>query len=262
MSVGANVGAQAIGVFVSGLLVQYAPYPTTLVYAVSIVSSLGAGIALALTPETLAPSQSRKKVREQRIAIPRRIKAPFWISVGGVVACYSIFGLFGSFAPSFLQLEIHIQNHVVAGAFVSLFFGMAALVQLVDRRTRDRSALEIGLPILFVSLVILLVGVAAASLPVFLAVAILLGIGVGWTFMGSVSLIDRVAPEERRGELLSGFYVAGFLALAIPTVGVGEAADTVGLQVAGIGFAILLAITVAVVLVATVRTPTPPDRPG
>jgi hypothetical protein len=85
---------------------------------------------------------------------------------------------------------------------------------------------------------------------------------VGLTFMGSVTLADRVAAEQNRGEMLAGFYSVGYLSLAVPTIGVAEASEQIGLTDAGILFGSILAIAVAILYWTTVRTPTPPGGGG
>ncbi len=89
-----------------------------------------------------------------------------------------------------------------------------------------------------------------------------LGAAVGLTFMGSVTLVDRVAPEDARGEMLAGFYLAGYLALAVPTIGVAEASQQIGLTSAGVLFGVILAFAVALLYWVISRTPTPPGGGG
>jgi MFS family permease len=95
-----------------------------------------------------------------------------------------------------------------------------------------------------------------------LLVSAALGFALGLTFMGSVTLVDRVCPPAKRGEILAGFYSAGYLALSVPTVGVALASEQIGLTAAGIGFASLLAVAVAFLYWGTYRTPTPPGGGG
>ena len=141
-------------------------------------------------------------------------------------------------------------------------FGLAALTQLATAQVRDRRALLVGFPLLLVALVALVVILTVRSWELLVVVTAALGVAVGLTFMGSVTLVDRVSDEEDRGAVLAGFYSAGYLALAVPTVGVAEASEQIGLANSAIVFGVLLAASVAVLYRATLRTPTPPGGGG
>jgi MFS family permease len=190
------------------------------------------------------------------------VRRPFWVSVGGIAACYSIYGLFAALVPSYVRTELGFSSPLVAGAVVALMFGTAALAQLATSQIHDRRALLVGFPLLLGALVALVVVLPLASWMLLVVVTAVLGGSVGLTFMGSVTLSDRIAPEDERGEILAGFYLGGYLALAVPTIGVAETADRIGLPNAGILFGIVLAFAVAFLYWRCYRTPTPPGGGG
>lgn len=262
VAVAANFGAFALGVLLSGLLVQYAAYPTELVYLLPAVASLIGILAIRTTPETGSAIGSPGSFRAQRIAVPSEIRRAFWVSVAGITACYSIYGLFAALIPSYLRQGLDLSNAFSAGIVVALMFGLAAAIQLATAQTRDRRALLLGFPLLLLALVGLVLVLPLGSLGLLLLVTAGLGISVGLTFMGSVTLIDRVSPEGQRGEILAGFYLAGYLALAVPTIGVAEASEQIGLVNAGIIFGSTLAVAVAVAYWGAYHTPTPPGGEG
>jgi MFS family permease len=262
VAVAANFGGFAIGVLVSGILVQFGPDTTQLVFALPIAASLLGVLAIRGTPETAPESVGRLRLRVQRIAVPSPIRRPFWVAVGGVTAAYSIYGLFAALVPSYIRSGLHIPDPAAAGAVVALMFGLAALTQLATAQVRDRRALLVGFPLLLVALVALVVILTVRSWELLVVVTAALGVAVGLTFMGSVTLVDRVSDEEDRGAVLAGFYSAGYLALAVPTVGVAEASEQIGLANSAIVFGVLLAASVAVLYRATLRTPTPPGGGG
>jgi MFS family permease len=262
VAVAANFGGFAIGVALSGLLVEFVAYPTELVFLLPVAASALGAFALRAIPETAPELGSKAAFRVQRISVPSEDRRPFWVAVGGIAACYSIYGLFAALVPSYVRSGLRISSPTAAGTIVALMFGMAAITQLATAQTRDRRALLTGFPILIAALLGL---VLILPLPVWYPlplVSAVLGIAVGLTFMGSVTLVDRVAPEDRRGGMLAGFYLAGYLALAVPTIGVAEAAERIGLSDAGILFGSILALTVAALYLGTALTPTPPGGGG
>ncbi|MCI4323517.1 MAG: MFS transporter [Thermoplasmata archaeon] len=262
VSVGANFGGFAIGVLLSGLLATWLPEFPHLVFYFAIIGC-GTGFwALLGTEETLEPTPGHPRPWIQRISVPADIRSPFWMAAGGVAACYSIYGLFGALVPSYLRESLGISSPAIIGAAVAAMFGIAALSQLATAQVRDRRALLLGFPVMIVALVALAAVLFVSSWVVLLVITAVLGVSVGLTFMGSVTLIDRLAPESERDELLAGFYVAGYLSVAVPTIGVAEASEWIGFTSAGIIFASLLVVAVGFLCVRTYQTSTPPGGGG
>jgi MFS family permease len=257
VAVAANFGAFAVGVILSGLLIQYAAYPTELVYLLPVVASGVGLLAISVTSETAPSGGEHRPFRIQRISVPAECRAPFWVAVGGIAACYSIYGLFAALVPSYVRTELGISTPLAAGAVVALMFGTAAIIQLGTSQVRDRRALLLGLPVLIVALAALVLALPLLSWMFIVLVTGILGAAVGLTFMGSVTLSDRIAPEGERGEILAGFYLAGYLALAVPTIGVAELSQEVGLTTAGALFGLILALAVGLIYWKCYRTPTP-----
>jgi MFS family permease len=262
VAVAANFGAFAIGVILSGILVSYVAYPTELVFLLPVVASGVGLLAVSVTPETAPAFGAARLVGMQRISVPADVRRPFWVAVGGIAACYSIYGLFAGLVPSYVRTVLGIATPLSAGGIVALMFGTAALVQLLTSQIRDRRALVVGFPLLIGALSAFVLILSLASWLLLVLVAAALGGAVGLTFMGSATLSDRIASEEDRGEILAGYYLGGYLALAVPTIGVAETSDRIGLANAGVLFGIVLALTVALLYWQCYRTPLPPGGGG
>ena len=262
VAVAANFGGFALGVALSGLIVQYGPLPTHLVYFLPLLAGGVGLLAVHVTPETATDIGSGRPYRIQRVSVPAQVRRPFWVAVGGIAACYSIYGFFAALVPSYVRSVLLDPRASEVGAILALMFGMAAITQLYTSQIRDRRALLVGFPLMIVALVALVLILPLASWTLLIPVTAALGVAVGLTFMGSVTLVDRVAPEVARGETLAGFYSAGYLALAVPTIGIAEASERVGLANAGILLGSVLAFAVALMYVAIYRTPTPPGGGG
>jgi MFS family permease len=262
VAVAANFGGFALAVLLSGLLVQFAPDRTQLPYLLPFAASLIGLYAVRRLPETATALGARPAHRVQRISIPADLRRPFWVAAGGIAACYALYGLFAALVPSYLRVGLGVSSPAVAGALVALMFGTAAATQLFTSEIRDRRALLVGFPLLLASLVAFVSALGFAASGVLVGVTVVLGAAVGLTYMGSTTLADRIAPENERGELLAGFYSAGYLSLALPTVGVAVAASFVGLTDAAIALGAVVAVIVAVLYASTFRTPTPPGGGG
>ena len=72
-------------------------------------------------------------------------------------------------------------------------------------------------------------------------VAVAGGVAVGAIFLGSLHTANELAPAERRGHVLSAFFVACYAGLIIPVVGVGVLSGFTGTFAAVLTFSVLLA---------------------
>jgi MFS family permease len=262
VAVAANFGGFALGCLLGGLFDRLGPDPLQLVYTLPIAAAVLALFAIRAVPETGTDVGRPRTSLVQRITIPRTVRGSFWVAAGGLAACYSIYGFFGALVPSYVRTVLGNSDPALAGGTVAIMFGTAAAVQLATAQLRDRRALLVGFPLLLAGLVALVLILPLASWTGVLAVAALVGVGVGLTFMGSTTLVDRVAPENDRGEMLAGFYSVGYLSLAVPTIGIAVASVEVGLADAGELFGAILAVTVAGLFASIARTSTPPGGGG
>jgi MFS family permease len=258
VSVASNFGGVAAGILLSGVLVAYLPDPTVLVFLVLIAASLLGVFAVASTPETCELSA----VRTRRLRVPVGIRTPFAIAALALAACYAIYGFFGALAPTFVRIGLGLEGSIPSAIVVATMFGSAAIIQLALAQLRDRRALLLGFPLLVAGLSVLALALIADSLTIIVVAAALLGVAVGCAYMGSVTLIDRVAPDRSRGEILSAFYLVGYLALAVPTIGVAFASQPFGLGAAAVAFGVVLGAFAVVGWIATARTPTPAGGEG
>jgi len=261
VAVGANFGGVASGVLLSSFAVAWLPDATRTVYLFLIVAAAVAGVVLLLTPRRYHGPHQPERVRIERISVPRDLRGPFWIAVGGLTSCYAIYGFFASLAPTAVRQATHVPAFEAAG-FVAVMFGCAALVQLFLGQVRDRNALLLGLPLLVVALGLFVLALPLGSFPLLAVGGILTGVAVGYVYMGSITLVDRVAPDNLRGEILSGFHLSGYLALAVPTLCLAFVASSLGIVASGTFFGVSLGVYVFFTYLATRRTSLPPGGEG
>lgn len=66
---------------------------------------------------------------------------------------------------------------------------------------------------------------------------------------GLAAVVER-APAQRRAEVSSTYFVVAYVAISLPVIGEGLAAQSLGLRTAGITFAITVAVLAAICLTA------------
>jgi MFS family permease len=247
VSTAANLGGIGLGPLLAGLLAQYAPDPLHLSYFVVEGLMLAGLLALALVPETVTRPEPRPAYRPQRVSVPRASRPAFWAAGATGAVVFAVFGLFTSLAPSFLAGTLHERSHALAGVTAFAVFGAAALSQIVLARVPLRRLLGLGIAALVAGLVGVTVAVWVASLALLLVGGVLAGAGAGATFKGTVAIVIGIAPEQARGETLAGLFLAAYLGLAVPVIGLGIATQYLSAPDALLIFAAALLAALAAV---------------
>ena len=243
----ANIGGLGTGPLLAGLLVQYAPAPLHLSFIVHIVLAALAGIAVLMVPET---SQRTGRIGVQRLTVPVEVRAVFVVASLAAFAGFAVTGLFAAVAPSFLSQVVGIDNHAVAGLIACSIFAASAVAQVAAGSMNPQRAVAVGCAILVVGMVILAVALQFSSLVGLIAAAVVSGIGQGISFSRGLAAVAERTPADRRAEVSSTYFVVAYVAISLPVVGEGLAADRWGLQTAGVTFAIAVAILSAICLAA------------
>jgi MFS family permease len=236
----ANMTGAGLGPLVAGLFAQYLPDRTVLVFEVYLGLLAVGGLAVAFVPETVT-SRQRLNLRFDGLAIPGQGRAEFIAAGLGAFAAFALTGLFTSLAPSFVTGVLHHVNYAAAGTVSFLVFAAATAAQLSLARFNSRPVMLAGLGLFPAGLALVVAGMSAASLGLFVAGAVVGGLAVGAIFIGSLSTANRVAPAQSRAQVISTFFVFAYAGLIIPVVGVGLASDYVGNFRAVLGCSIALA---------------------
>jgi MFS family permease len=236
----ANMGGAGLGPLTAGLFAQYLPQPTVLVFEVYLGLLAIAAIALTSVPETVTRRQ-RLTLRFSGLAILPAGRSEFIAAGLAAFAAFALTGLFTSLAPGFVGAVLHQANFALAGAVSFLIFAAATAAQLSMARLNSRPVTLAGLVLFLSGLALIVAGLSASSLAVFLAGTVVGGIAVGALFIGSMSTANRLAPADSRAQVVSTYFVFAYTGLIIPVVGVGTAADYVGDFRAVLGCSIVLA---------------------
>ena len=243
----ANIGGLGLGPLLAGILVQYAPAPLQLSFVIHIALVLLAVVAVVLSPET---SERRGRIGLQRLAVPPQTRAVFTTAAIAAFAGFAVTGLFTAVAPSFISGVIGIDNHAIAGAIAGSVLLSSAVAQLFAGRITPARAVALGSAILVVAMGMLAVSLHVSSLPGLIASAVVAGIGQGISFARGLAAVAEQTPPGQRAEVSSTYFVVAYIAISLPVIGEGLAAQHWGLQTAGVAFAVAVAVLAALCLAA------------
>lgn len=254
-----NMGGLGLGPLIAGLFAQYAPGPTVLVFGVYLALLAAAGLCVFLIPETVSPRR-RPALRFAGLGVPERGQGEFAAAAVAGFSAFSLLGLFSALAPAFLGSVLHVSSHVIEGAVVFLLFATGTVTQVLLSRFPSRPVVLAGLSLFLAALALIVAALSLASMALFLAGTVVGGAGVGAVFLGSLATANRLAPPQRRGQVISTFFVAAYCGLIIPVIGVGVASQFFGDFASVLAFSILLA-ALSLFSLASIGRALAPGRP-
>ncbi|HSS67879.1 MAG TPA: hypothetical protein VLK34_04965, partial [Nocardioidaceae bacterium] len=208
----------ATGALGSGLLVEYLPEPSHLVYLVlSAVFALQVvGVALIAEPGSRRPGAVASL--RPTFAVPAHIRRPLAVAVPALVASWALAGFYGSLSPALVRQLASSDSFALGGlALFALAAGAAVSVLFVASASPHRT-MAIGTIVLFVGVGVTLVAVAY-SLPItFFVGAAIAGAGFGPSFQGSLRTVLGQVEAHQRAGVLSVVFVVSYLAMGLPAV--------------------------------------------
>jgi hypothetical protein len=105
-----------------------------------------------------------------------------------------------------------------------------ALAQLAGSGRSNRALTAAGAALIALGVAMIAGSVARSSAGSFLVSSAVAGAGLGLAFTGSLRHLSGAIPAGRRGEVMSAFYVVGYLSLGLPAVAAGLTVDALGLS--------------------------------
>lgn len=240
----ANLGGIGFGPLSAGLLAQFLPAPLVLPYAIFGALAVVVALVTLRLPET-AGSRGRVRYRTQRISVPPAGRSRFVAAAAGGLVAFSVFGLFTSLGPGFLAQTLGYHSHALAGAATFVVFAAGALAQSLLTRLDAQRLTAVGIGLLPAGLALLTAATWFPSLPAFLAGGLLSGAGAGVLFKGGITTVMELAPRETRAEALASFFLASYVGLSAPIVGLGLATQYVSARVSVLVFAGSLVLALA-----------------
>jgi MFS family permease len=244
VAIGANLGGLGLGGLLSGSLAQWAGHALLAPFVVFVAALVLGSTSLLAAPETRAGRWPPPRYRPQRVSVPAQSRARFFAAAVAAAIVFSVFGLLTSLAPSFLAGTLHQPSHALAGAVSFAVFATAAIVQTLTGSRTTQQLLAAAIPTLLLGLGLLTFAlwVSPASLGLFLAGDVVVGAGCGLMFKGAIATVSEVSSQEHRAEALAGLFLAGYLGLAGPVIGLGVLTQVTSTRVSLLVFAGLLAL--------------------
>lgn len=246
-----NMGGLGLGPLLGGLLAQYAPWPTHLVFILHLVLIALAAAGLAMAPETVKV-RVQPRLRPQGLALPHEVRSVFLPAAIAGVAGFAVLGFFNALTPAFMGSILGLHNLALTGIVVFVVFAASTVGQMALGLLPQRLALPAGCVLLACGALVVAAAIITSSLALLIAGAILAGSGQGLGFRAGLAAVTQASPEARRAEVISSFFVVLYTAISVPVIVLGLWSDALGLRSAGTGFAVIVAVLSLLALVSLV----------
>ncbi|MGB7399086.1 MFS transporter [Castellaniella sp.] len=205
----------AIGPFVSGVLVQWLPWPRLLSFMIALAMVVGAILIIRTLPETWAVGQTSRI----QIGLPPGTAAGFFcylIPCGLLVYTFTMLSL----------IAFPIQLGKAGFAQIYFILGLSALIVQGFAASATFWAMRLGPA--RAGWIAGLCGAAGCALGYLsvqpggwlwvLPASAAIGLANGLSMASGVAVSDRLAPPGQRGALISMFYVIVYLGYSSPTI--------------------------------------------
>ncbi|MER5600364.1 MFS transporter [Streptomyces sp. NPDC002265] len=213
----------ASGALASGLIVQYLPAPTHLVYVVLLGVFAVQALAVLALNETVSRKPGALASMIPEFKLPRSARASVAIAAPVMFAVWALTGLYGALGPAIARGLVHSTSVVWGGLPLFVLAGSAGLAVVTLRSAGTRAMMLTSVGTLVVGVVITLVSIGSgtggtpSAIGFFVGGAIS-GFGFGSGFQGGIRLVvPQVKPHERAG-ILSLLYVVCYVGLGVPAV--------------------------------------------
>jgi MFS family permease len=210
-----------LGALASGVIVQFLPAPTHLVYLLLIAVFAAQAAGVALMPETVGRAPGLRASLVPELAVPRRLRGPVLAAAPALFAVWALAGFYGALAPAVARQLSGSTSEVTGGLGLFVLAFTASLVTVALNRAAPRTVMLLGIALLVAGSLGTWASTEASSTAGFFLCAVVSGVGFGAGFQGGIrTVVPLAAPHERAG-VLSVLYVVCYFGMGVPAVAAG-----------------------------------------
>lgn len=261
----ASAGGVAAGPMIGGLL-SLLPEPTRLpfgIYALFLGSLLIPLVLLEARPPIKAalPERPLSALKPRLPVVSRTARSAFWSAACVGFLSFAVFGFSLSLMPTYLAGIAGDLGRPSLGVVAGLVLAASAASQLFRQGTSDAAkAGVLGLLVMAAGVALIPIAGSLASVPLLVSAMVLAGVGQGVAFRTVFNAVAQQVEGSQHAQIISTVYVITYLGSAVPVLGLGLAADAMGLSGAVAFFAAGVAaacLCVAVFLWSSARRSRP-----
>ncbi len=240
ITIGANLLGLGLGPFIAGLLAEYAQWPLRLCYVVFLLLLIPTVILIWMSQETLDQPRSLAHASVwPRLGVPRQIRERFIPPAITAFATFSVLGFYTALIPSLLAQSLQNKNHAVAGIIVAELFFIGTMVVGFTGKLKSQKGMLLSLVLLVPSVGLLIWAEASRSMWILIVGSAVTGVAAGLGYRFSLQVVNEIAPENRRAEVVSSYLIACYCGISLPVIGIGLLSQASSALIADAIFAVL-----------------------
>ncbi len=252
----APLAGLALGALGCGLLIQLAPWPTSLVFIFLLIALAVSAVAVWLSPETSTLQPGARRSLVPKVGLPPHLRSRFVSLLPIMIAGWALGGLYLSLGPSIAATFLDSQSYLTGAVVVTALCGTGAVMVFVLRRREPLSVIRFAAGWLAAGLFLSLIGLQLELAALAIAGTVVSGVGFGASALGSFGALVNMAEPDTRGELFAFAYVLSYIAFSLPAVAGGFAADRFGLHATALVYgAVILALSALAFFTSKQRHP-------
>jgi MFS family permease len=211
----------ATGAIVAGVLVQYLPQPTHLVYYVLAVIFVVQAFGVMLLPEPNAPRAGAWASLKPQFRLPVAARGPMLLAIPALVATWALAGFYASLGPTVIRGLLGSNSALLGGLTLFVLATSAALAVSLLHNRDARVLMTVGAVALVAGVTVFLASLSYHSAAAFFVGTAMAGMGFGAGFQGAVRTVVASAPAHERAGVLSVAFVVSYLAMGLPAIAAG-----------------------------------------
>jgi MFS family permease len=149
----------ALGAILAGVLVQYLPFPTVLVYCVLGAIFLLQSLGIARTAESISRRAGVLASLRPQFSLPRATREPLLLALPMLVAVWALASFYGSLSPLLVRGMMGSHSPLLGGLALFVLAASGGIAVLLMQRRQPRQLLIFGAANLLAG-----VGIAAVAL--------------------------------------------------------------------------------------------------
>ncbi|MFE4956126.1 MFS transporter [Streptomyces sp. NPDC056653] len=208
----------ATGALVSGLVVQYLPAPTHLIYLGLLVVFIAQAVALTQINETVSRRPGALATLIPEIRLPRSTRSAMLSAAPVIFAVWALAGFYGSLGPTLVRTLVGSTSAVYGGLGLFTLAGIAALSVLALRKAKATSVMYTGITALILGVALTLLSIRSGTPALFFVGTAMAGVGFGSGFQGGIRTVMPLATTHESTGVLSLLFVVSYLGMGVPSV--------------------------------------------
>jgi predicted MFS family arabinose efflux permease len=246
----------ALGGILAGVLVQYLPFPTVLIYGVLGVIFLLQGLGVALMPESISPRAGVISSLKPQFNLPHATRERLLLALPVLVALWALGGFYAALGPMLIRGMMGSNSPLLGGLALFVLAASGGVSVLLLQRRKPSEMMTFGAVALFVGAAIAAVSVVNSAIISFFVAAAVAGIGFGAGFQGAIRTVVPYAAAHERAGVLSIIFVISYISMGLPAVIAGWliARDGNIVGTAQMFCAVVMALAFTALLASVLRT--------